>query len=216
MRNGILFIFCLACGISLTRSLWLDLLLIRTDTRVLAGQYIQENVSVDTPVVYLCGPESEPQVPENTDSLLRRMEYVDRRYGEEAGDFISRLYRDLMQRPDIDSRGWSIYRFPDPEEIAFEEPIVMVTATHPLALGNTSPDLISRWAGEPLLTRDFISIQMTETAVFDRIDGFFLPFTELWKVKRPGPNLRVTILKWSSSHAESADKFLPGSESTAR
>ncbi len=179
---------------SVARSVRLDGLLSKTDTRALAGQWIRDNVSQETPIVLLCGPESEPQILESPDSLARRMEYVSRRYGASAGDFISRLYRDQLTNPDIGSQGREVYRFPQPGDISGSR-IVRVTSWHPLELGNSPAGELSKWQGHVLRQADFISTTGAESASWDIIDGFFLPFDSLSEVERPGPNLRVEVLE---------------------
>ena len=175
------------------RSARLDLLLAREDTRVLAGRWIQENVSPETPIVLLCGPESEPQILEHPDSLNRRMQYVSRRYGEDAGVFISRLYRDQLMNPESSDQGRQVFRFPGTDDVA-ENRVVRVTSWHPLSLGNSPVAAVSQWQGRVVQTADFISTSGAESATWDIIDGFFLPFDHLWEIERPGPNLRVELL----------------------
>jgi len=187
------------------RSVRLDGLLSKPDTRVLAGEWIRENAGPDTPIVLLCGPESEPQVLESPESLKRRMKYVARRYGENAGDFISRLYRDQLANPEIESRGREVYRFPQPEDIRRSR-VVRVTSWHPLELGNSPAGEPSKWQGRILKQADFVSTTGAESATWDIIDGFFLPFDSLAEVERPGPNLRVEVLELKREVANAPQK----------
>lgn len=186
-----LLLFCLTT--TAYRSVQIDTVLASTDTRNLAGDWIEAHVPTSMPIVVLCPPEAEPQIYEHSDSLMRRTAYVRRRYGEEAGKFISRLYLDQLADRRRESRGWQLFRFPEPSECS-NRLVAVVTCDHPLRMGRTPSEEAEKWKGKILQHADFHSCTGTEHAAWDWIDALFLPFTQLEKVERPGPNIEVRII----------------------
>lgn len=194
---GAVLLFCVAT--TLDRSVRIDHLLASTDTRTLAGDWIEANVPSSMPVVLLCPPEAEPQVYEHRDSVLRRTQYVRRRYGEEAGHFISRLYLDQLADPRRASNGRQLYRFPDPQALSDRE-VAVVTCSHPLRMGQTPAEESEKWKGNVLKSAAFPSCSGAEDGAWDWIDAMFIPFTKLDRVQRPGPNIEVRILDRGSEN----------------
>lgn len=188
---GGLLLLCL--GTTLYRSVQIDSVLASTDTRTLAGDWIEAHIPPSMPIVLLCPPEAEPQIYEHYDSVIRRTRYVRRRYGEEAGKFISRLYLDQLKDSRRASSGWQLFRFPEPSELS-ERRIAVVTCDHPLRMGRTPPGLTEKWRGAVLERAHFQSCNGAESAAWDWIDALFVPFSELEKVERPGPNIEVRVL----------------------
>ncbi|MFZ0429010.1 MAG: glycosyltransferase family 39 protein [Acidobacteriota bacterium] len=188
---GFLLLFCLST--TLYRSVQVDAVLAEADTRNLAGDWIEAHVPQEVPVVVLCPPEAEPQVYEHRDSLIRRTQYVARRYGVAAGRFISRLYLDQLADPRRSAGGWQLFRFPDPEDPP-DRVVALVTCDHPLRMGRTPVDELERWQGTVLESSSFTSCTGAEKAAWDWIDAWFVPLTELEKVERPGPNIEVRIM----------------------
>lgn len=182
-------------GASSWTSIQVDRLLAREDTRNQAGSWIENHVDPEVPVVILCPPEAEPQVYEHADSIIRRTEYVSRRYGAEAGAFISRLYIDQLADPKRSERGWQLHRFPDRDTL--DAPLVaVVTCSHPLRMGKTPAGAAEPWTGFEVERAEFRSCpEGMENAVWDWIDALFIPFTRLSEVERPGPNIAVRLLR---------------------
>ncbi len=184
-------LFCLTT--TFYRSAQIDAVLAATDTRTLAGEWIEKRVPTAMPVVILCPPEAEPQVYEHRASLMRRTEYVRRRYGEAAGEFISRLYLDQLADRRREASGWQLFRFPELSECP-NRVVAVVTCDHPLRMGRTPPDQSERWQGRILESVSFQSCKGAEQAAWDWIDAWFVPFTQLSRVERPGPNIEIRII----------------------
>lgn len=183
----------LCLGFTLYRSIQMDALLASRDTRTLAGEWIESRTSPEVPVVILCPPEAELQLYEHRDSVLRRTEYVGRRYGEAAGLFISRLYLDQLADLRRRNSGRQLFRFPEPSEFEGRSAVI-VTCDHPLRMGRTPAAEAERWTGEVLDAASFSACVDAETAAWDWIDAAFLPFNQLDRCERPGPNLEVRLM----------------------
>jgi len=177
-------------------SVRLDVLLAEPDTRSLAGQWIRAHVPPTVPVVVLGGPECEPQILETVSSLERRSAYVKSLYGEASGTFISQIYA-LQQRGAAgrSRAGHEVFRNPAPGAVAAPR-VLVVTPAHPLSMANVDVVILSAYSGRVVEEIRFESLPADETGFeFDAIDAFFLPWTGLSRVARPGPNLRLRLVE---------------------
>jgi len=182
--------------VGLAHSLSIDRLLARTDTRVLAGRWIEEHLPPGVPVILPGEPETEPQLVESAASLLRRVEFAERRYGAGPAEFITVPYRmALAQAPGASGR--ELYRQPAPREVPSGE-VCLVVPSYPLPMAGDRHDLAQR-----LLTRGVVrdSVRIrglaagTDGLELDPTDAFFLPMGPLDRVLRPGPDLEIFILE---------------------
>lgn len=176
------------------KSVSMDRLLARADTRTLAGRWIEENVATDVPIVLLGGPECEPQVPETAASIERRMRYVERLYGKAAGEVISIPYRLQLRGLETDKRrGYEVFR--NPEAPPPGRTVLVVTPHYPLGMTQFPPSALAVYSGKTLRSVEIASLSGDwENFELDRIDAFFLPWSSLENVTRPGPNIRVWLV----------------------
>ncbi|MBM3747085.1 MAG: phospholipid carrier-dependent glycosyltransferase [Acidobacteria bacterium] len=177
----------------LWKSVQLDRLLAREDTRNQAQRWIQQNVPRDVPIVILGGPECEVQVLETPASLERRSEYVTRLYGPRAGKVVSEPYRLQMRDASRIERGYEVYR--NPEKPPPGRQVLLVAPAHPLRMARVDPAALRPYQGRegPAVTFESLSGDWPEFE-FDGIDAFFLPWNRLGRVQRPGPHLRLTLV----------------------
>jgi len=196
LTRGLVLALALSASLfGLFRSVGMDILLTRRDTRTLAGRWISGHVPQDVPVVILGGPECEPQIRESRTSIKRRIDYVNRRYGERSGEIVSEIYRlQLRSWSGNSDDGYEVYRNPKDSKIQGDS-VCLVLPNYPLSMANFDPDLKEQFSGKILQRVKFKSLDKEEEDfVLDRIDAFFLPFNKLEKVIHPGPELEVILL----------------------
>jgi hypothetical protein len=172
-------------------------LLAMEDTRTLAGRWIQALVPRQTPIVWLGGPECEPQFVESPASIGRRIQFAYRRYGPVSGAIVSAPYRLMKQA--IERRGlsgWEVFRNPPGAEMPSSE-FVLVTPEYPLRMARYTLPVPSE-SLEPLGT-PVVFPSLAEGVQggleLDQIDAWFLPFRPLDRVLRPGPGLRIQRMR---------------------
>jgi hypothetical protein len=173
-------------------------LLTRMDTRSMCGQWIRQHVPTEVPVIFLGGPEAEPQVNETHRSILRRVDFVNRMYGTKAGSVISRFYRlQLRNQPQTPDTGYECFRNPDPAEVT-SRTICLVKPSYPLPSARCDPRKVSAFLrGTPILQAEFTSLKApdrTPAYELEPWDAFFLPYRPLHLVHRPGPHLTVWLI----------------------
>ncbi|HNY40151.1 MAG TPA: glycosyltransferase family 39 protein [Bryobacteraceae bacterium] len=187
----------LLAAVEVTTSARLVWLLAEPDSRSLAGDWIQRNVPKSVPIVWLGGPECEPQFIESPESAQRRIEFAYRRYGPFSGAIVSAPYEMMCKaKREAGVKGWEVYRNPLKNELPAGE-FALVTSEYPLrmtkfALPVASSELIDLRPAQtfPALRQEEGSCDEFE---LDRIDAWFLPFRPLGCVLRPGPNL---VVRW--------------------
>jgi hypothetical protein len=178
----------------LGRSIWIDVLLGREDTRGQAGRWIAEHVPPGVPVLLRGGPECEPQIPESRESLARRIGYAVERYGPAAGRVVSELYRlQLQWRPASAAPAREVFR----GTAAIEGPgrgVCLVVPSYPLANPACPADGAAAVPGAATVRVRFDAIETPPRApAGDAVDAFFLPFSGLGSVRRPGPNIEILL-----------------------
>lgn len=163
------------------------------DTRSQAGAWIQANVPSSTPIVWLGGPECEPQFQESAASVGRRIDFAYRRYGNISGAIVSAPYKLMKDAREREGRpGWEVYRNPPPDRMPAGE-IYLVTPRYPLRMANFKPPVPEsslQPAGDPV-TFASLAQGTWDGLELDLIDAWFLPFRPLDGVLRPGPNLTI-------------------------
>ena len=176
------------------KSVSMDRLLTRADTRTLAGRWIEDHVAADVPIVLLGGPECEPQVPETAASIERRMRYVERLYGNAAGEVISIPYRLQLRGLETGKpRGYEVFR--NPAAPPPGRTVLVVTPHYPLGMTKFSPGALQAYSGRTLRSVEITSLSGDwEDFELDRIDAFFLPWSGLESATRPGPNIRLWLV----------------------
>lgn len=170
-------------------------LLATEDSRSVAGAWIREHVPSGVPVVWLGGPECEPQFMESAASVGRRIEFAYRRYGPFSGAIVSAPYI-LMEkaRREAVTRGWEVYRNPPPGEVPAGE-FVLVTPDYPLRMARYKLPFAEERMETLGPAQTFAALRQDSSGCrdfeLDLIDAWFLPFRPLECVERPGPNLTV-------------------------
>lgn len=184
---------------TLLSSVWTDLLLSRKDSRTLAGEWISRNVGREIPVVLAGWPECEPQLHETERSILRRIEFVRRFYGESAVPVVAEPYY-MQLRGNVHDRrpGHELYRIAAPTDIPGER-ICLVVPTYPAspsALRSAEiPALLGRFPGEITGGTEIETLRRESAGHdLDPIDAFFLPPDKLANIVRPGPGIHIYLI----------------------
>lgn len=180
---------------SLADSVRMDSLLAAKDTRTLAGEWIGKHVPSNVAIVLLGGAECEPQILETPRSLARRIDYVKNLYGRASGTVVAELYQ--LQARDAVSRnrfGHEVYRNRVPQPLG-EDLVLVVSPSYPLPMARYNPGWRTALGGEVAVEVKIRSITAGGSYEFDKSDAFFLPFTRLDEVERPGPNLRLELVR---------------------
>jgi len=182
-------------GVEGTTSARLVRLLGKPDSRSIAGEWIQQNISRDVPVVWFGGPECEPQFAESPESVQRRIEFAYRRYGAFSGAIVSAPYkmmRDARQRAGV--TGWEVHRNPPEAGLPARE-FAMVTSEYPLRMTHYQLPVPAEALEDTHPPQFFPALRQEagkcDEFELDLIDAWFLPFRPLGCVERPGPNLTV-------------------------
>lgn len=185
----------LLVGAEVTTSVRLARLLGERDSRSLAGAWIRDNIPRDVPIVWLGGPECEPQFVESAASVGRRIEFAFRRYGPFSGAIVSAPYelmRTAKQRFRVE--GWEVYRNPKAGELPALE-FALVTSEYPLPMTHFQMPVAEEQLQDLRPVQNFRALRMEtgscEDFDLDLIDAWFLPFRPLGCVERPGPNITV-------------------------
>jgi hypothetical protein len=171
-------------------------LLAEPDTRTLCGNWIRENVPTGVPVIFLGGPEAEPHVDETRASIMRRIDFAHRTYGDYGGDIVSRLYRlRLRGRVPGPGEGRECYRNPEPDEIPAGT-ICLVSPSYPLTMAQCDPRKEAAFANGTVIRKaTFDGLQEGAGACeLEPWDAFFLPYRPLSRVIRPGPGFTVRLI----------------------
>jgi hypothetical protein len=178
----------------------LDIFLSRNDTRTLAGEWILHHVSPDVPVVFLGGPECEPQIYETTASIHRRIEYVYRLYGNRGGDIVSEIYRlQLRDKRERENPGYNVFR--NPEHLPVDMKMVcLVIPSYPLSMASINPVSLKMAEWQILEKVRFDALKSNSIPFkLDKVDAFFLPFSPLGDVIRPGPSIEILLISREAS-----------------
>lgn len=184
---------------TLISCIWTDVLLSRPDSRTLAGEWISENITRDIPIVIAGWPECEPQVSETDLSILRRIDFVRRFYGESAVPIITQPYFMQLCSSSYKKRsGYELYRIAVPADIPGDK-ICLVIPTYPytgsaLRTADIS-HLLGRFKGR-ITEKTKIETLHNESIRhdFDPIDAFYLPVDSLSNVVRPGPSMNIYLI----------------------
>jgi 4-amino-4-deoxy-L-arabinose transferase-like glycosyltransferase len=182
-------------GVELTTSVRLVWLLGKPDSRSIAGDWIQNNIPRTLPIVWLGGPECEPQFIESAESVQRRIEFAYRRYGQFSGAIVSAPYEMMRKaKQEAGVSGWEVYRNPPPDQLPARE-FAMVTSEYPLRMTRFKLPVAAGELEDLRPAQRFQALRQEKGVCddfeLDLIDAWFLPFRPLGCVERPGPNLTV-------------------------
>jgi hypothetical protein len=191
----------------LVSSVWMDVLLNRSDSRTLAGEWISKNVDRSTPVALAGWPECEPQVPETDSSILRRIDFVRRFYGEAAVPVVAQPYRmQLCNKSGATRQGYELYRTAVPVDVPGNQ-ICLVIPTYPYTSSalrtEAAASVIDKFPGR--ITRKVHIETLYNTTArhdLDPIDAFYLPMDRLLNIARPGPAIDIYLISRTSRKAE--------------
>jgi 4-amino-4-deoxy-L-arabinose transferase-like glycosyltransferase len=171
------------------------------DTRSLAGAWVRAKVPQSTPIVWLGGPECEPQFFDSPASVGRRIDFAFRRYGPVSGAIVSAPYILMKDAREKEHRsGWEIFRNPPAAEFPAGE-ILLITPRYPLRMANFKLPVPPGSLQPIAAPQDFPSLQdgVWDGLELDLIDAWFLPFRPLDGVLRPGPGLRIQKMLYRPS-----------------
>ena len=183
-------------------------LLSREDSRVLAGNWIRGNIPPSVPVVWLGGPEAEPQFLESAASVGRRIEFANRRYGQFSGAIVSAPYQ-LMEKAkrEAGAQGWEIYRNPLPGQLPASE-FALITTDYPLRMTRFKMPIVEEALTDVMPPHEIRALHHDSAGCqdfeLDLIDAWFLPFRPLECVVRPGPNVRIRRVKIRPDYSPAA------------
>ena len=188
-------------------SVWTDILLNRKDSRTLAGEWISRNVGREISIVLAGWPECEPQLPETERSILRRIEFVRRFYGESAVPVVAQPYY-LQLRGNVGNKrpGYELYRTAAPTDIPGEK-ICLVVPTYPGSVSALRtaelPVLLGRFPGRITGRTEIKSLHRESSGHdLDPIDAFFLPPDKLANIVRPGPGFHIYLIARNQQKVE--------------
>jgi hypothetical protein len=179
------------------RAAWIDAVLTREDTRSEAGRWIEAHVPAGVPIVLLGGPECEPQIAESRASIGRRIRYVRDLYGPAAGAVVGELYRVQLEGPPPPD-GREVFRRPAAFEPAGRG-VCLVVPSYPLpnpaCPARALPEPFAGLARGATVRARFEGVAAgVEGASVDAVDAFFLPFSRLSAVRRPGPDIEALLV----------------------
>lgn len=193
----------------LARSVCLDRLLARADTRTLAGEWIMANMKTSEPVVFLCSPEAEPQLTEDRDSIEQRILYLKRLSRHRTGGAVIGFHE--LQRSSRSSAAPNRFRVSrNPMEVEYAPRLAVVAEVRvtPWNKGRVAgvEDAVNLLPGKRVLeTVSFRALkQGAPEPEYDNEDFFFLPMTGLENIERPGPDLYVILLADPESKSNDA------------
>jgi hypothetical protein len=149
------------------KSVQLDRVLSRADSRVLAAEWILRNVPEGS-TVYLTGSH----------------------YGHP--DLSRRDSPSPFDTPTFDER---IQRFRTRSGAVIERPDWLIVQESPLIIYSRVPDIIRELLPHYELLQSFRAIDLQAWHIFDQQDALYIPLAGFQRVGRPGPNLFVYRLK---------------------
>jgi hypothetical protein len=189
----------IALAPTLMSCVWTDILLSRTDSRTLAGEWISKNVGTEVPIVIVGWPECEPQVPETEASINRRIDFVRRLYGESAVPIVAQPYYTQL-RSDIDRKGsgYELYRIAVPYSVPGRK-ICLVIPTYPYTPSALRTDqiqsMLSRYPGRITRRTNIVTLHKESAKHdFDPWDAFYIPVDNLSNIMRPGPSMNIYLI----------------------
>ncbi|MEI6667420.1 MAG: glycosyltransferase family 39 protein [Acidobacteriota bacterium] len=165
------------------------------DTRSEAGRWIAATVPASVPLVWIGAPESEPQIRETPASLRRRVDYVERTYGNVAARVIDRVYRLALHAPTAaDINAYEVYRNPEPSAVAGRR-VCVIQAAYPSPTVITDTRLLAEWTrGRVLRTQTIGHPLPAGRHLLEPWDAFFLPLN-LTQSVQPGPQFHIVIVE---------------------
>lgn len=197
LRRRYLVVLALLFLPGLWASIQIDRLLCKSDTRTLCGQWIENHVDNERPVLVFGGVECEPQIQESAQSIQRRIKYVHELYGDDAGKLISIHYHWLLEHQIRAPTGFELYRQPQSFPLATEE-LVAIVPTHPLRMAGFAPEFFRQVYDQSEVVEKvtFTGFRGNSNwTLVDEIDAFFLPMSNWNEVERPGPRLEVFVMR---------------------
>ncbi|MEW6749829.1 MAG: glycosyltransferase family 39 protein [Candidatus Latescibacterota bacterium] len=203
-RGALLVTVALAAPTALASASF-DRVMARTDTRVLAAQWLEETVP-DGAVIAMCGSDyGYPQVRLTREWLRQELEDV-----QAAGLEGSRLkaalglegyppppsYRVLQVRPEGALRRRSLRATADLDSLRREGVEWVVVHEHPLVYSRVDTALARELAVEAALVKGLDPFARgAELAVYDPQDAFYVPLAGFGSIGRPGPAIRIYRLR---------------------
>jgi hypothetical protein len=170
---------------SLYRIYWLDRNLAKQDSRILAGDWINQNIRKDQSLLVMGLVMGDPAI------FLPKAP---------IGDRFLRLY--LEWPPEFLKMSLPLQSYPYvrmlPAEYWLKKPFLdripfnfMIVDSSPLPVRSTTPDMINDLVERYELIQTFPGVGNHPTMKFDEQDGFYVPIVGAQHIERPGPNIYV-------------------------
>lgn len=211
-RSRVLGIVLISAAVlpSAKRAVALDQLLGRTDTRVLAGEWLARTVPSGETIAMLGSDFGFPYVRRSRQWLEDAFAEA-RGSGAPAGRLEAMLampdyppqpaYFVVQVNPQAARHGTRVWRDIAPSRLRAAGIEWVVTHTHPLSYSRVSPALRQQLALRAERMQSFDPLEDVSGAVYDSFDAFYVPFAGMEAVTAPGP--RIDVYKVSHHSAES-------------
>ena len=185
---------------SLYASVRLGILLQRTDTRLLAAEWIERHVPAGSRIAMVGSGFGYPRLHPGREWL--RLQHEDlRRAGFPAKSLALQLksrsyppspsYHLLSVLPDNPHSLRTRLVDVSPAQLLDSGVRWVVTQTHPLPVSQVEPEFARQLRRQGKAAAHFIPVQGSSRAAFEMTDAFFLPYAGFGGVDRPGPELTI-------------------------
>ena len=185
---------------SLYASVRLGILLQRTDTRLLAAEWIETHVPAGSRIAMVGSGFGYPRLHPGRDWLVQQHEDF-RRAGFPAKSLALRLqyesyppdpsYHPLSVLPDNPHSLRNRLVGVSPRQLLDSGVRWVVTQTHPLPLSQVDPEFALQLLRHGETAAHFNSVRGGSRASFEKTDAFFVPYAGFGEVVRPGPELTI-------------------------
>ncbi len=176
---------------SLDSDVRMDRLLARTDNRLVAARWVEENIPAGSTIYQTGSQYGRLQLPLSAGSLERRLKVQKEKGG--MGTLLE-IQLDLARRPGA-KRGYEEWVFEGARSLARRDslPEVVIVQRSPIVReGYVRPE-ISRLLAEEYSLMHSLSTERAGRPAgwYDQQDAFFVPFVGLDSVERPGPSVDI-------------------------
>ena len=116
--------------------------------------------------------------------------------GQRGGDIVSEIYRLQLKNHERSSHtGYEAFRNPEYLTADMKE-VCIVIPSYPLSMANIHPASLKMAWGQIQEKVCFDALKNNSVHFkLDKVDAFFLPFSPLGDVIRPGPNIEILMIK---------------------
>ena len=185
---------------SLYASVWLGILLQRTDTRLLAAEWIETHVPAGSRIALVGSDFGYPRLHPGREWLRQQHEDL-RGAGLAAKSLALQLqygsnppspsYHLLSVLPDDPLSLRNRLVDVSPAQLLDSEVNWVVTQRHPLPISQVDPEFAEQLRRHGEAVAHFTSMRDSSRTAFERTDAFFVPYAGFDQVDRPGPELTI-------------------------